>query len=73
MSELVGNCNVQLFMCRAEAFLKLHQIDDAVSILSNVSKSEANTNTSFQARFFGMLSEAYSNFVKAQIELALGR
>ncbi|KAK2423762.1 TPR repeat-containing thioredoxin TTL1 [Trifolium repens] len=66
----------QLFMCRAEALLKLHQIDDAESVLSRVPKSEprANSNnTSSQVRFFGMLSEAYSYFVRAQIEMALGR
>ncbi|XP_057454360.1 TPR repeat-containing thioredoxin TTL1-like [Lotus japonicus] len=63
----------QLFMCRAEAFLKVHQIDDAESILSHVPKSEPHTSSSSQARFFGMLSEAYSYFVRAQIEMALGR
>jgi hypothetical protein len=64
-------------MCRAEALLKLHQIDDAESVLSRVPKSEpranSNNNTSSQVRFFGMLSEAYSYFVRAQIEMALGR
>ncbi|KAE9621611.1 hypothetical protein Lal_00032470 [Lupinus albus] len=63
----------QLFMCRAEALLKLQQIDDAESILSHLPKSERQTNSSSQARFFGMLSEAYSYFIKAQIEMALGR
>ncbi|XP_061363397.1 TPR repeat-containing thioredoxin TTL1 isoform X2 [Gastrolobium bilobum] len=63
----------QLFMCRAEALLKLHQIDDAESILLHVPKSEPHTNSSSQARFFGMLSEAYSYFVRAQIEMTLGR
>ncbi|KAK7272578.1 hypothetical protein RJT34_29265 [Clitoria ternatea] len=63
----------QLFMCRAEAFLNLHQIDDAESVLLHIPKSEPHTNSSFQARFFGMLSEAYSYFVRAQIEMALGR
>ncbi|KAF7836655.1 TPR repeat-containing thioredoxin TTL1-like [Senna tora] len=62
----------QLFMCRAEAFLKLHQIDDAESSLSN-SKLEQHTNSSSQSRFFGFLSEAYSFFVRAQIEMARGR
>ncbi|CAL0310184.1 unnamed protein product [Lupinus luteus] len=62
-----------LFMCRAEALLKLHQIDDAESILSHSPKSEWHTNSSSQARFFGMLSEAYSYFIKAQIEMVLGR
>ncbi|OIV92448.1 hypothetical protein TanjilG_02211 [Lupinus angustifolius] len=63
----------QLFMCRAEALLKLHQIDDAVSILSHSPKSERHTNSSSQATFFGMLSEAYSYFIRAQIEMVLGR
>ena len=60
-------------MCRAEALLKLHQIDDAESISLHIPKSESHTNSSSQARFFGMLSEAYSYFVRAQIEMALGR
>lgn len=63
----------QLFMCRAEALLKLHQIDDAESILSAIPKTESHSKSSSQARFFGMLSEAYSFFVRAQIEMALGR
>ena len=57
-------------MCRAEAFLKLHQIDDAESILLSIPKSELQINSSSQARFFGMLCEAYSYFVRAQIEMA---
>ncbi|KAE9590594.1 putative 43kDa postsynaptic protein [Lupinus albus] len=63
----------QLFMCRAEALLKLHQIDDAESTLSYSPKSEWHTNSTSQARFFGMLSEAYSYFIRAQIEMVLGR
>ncbi|XP_061347788.1 TPR repeat-containing thioredoxin TTL1-like [Gastrolobium bilobum] len=64
---------VGLFMCRAEALLKLHQIDDAESSLLHIPKCEANTISSSQARFFGMLSEAYCYLVRAQIEIALGR
>ncbi|XP_027928304.1 TPR repeat-containing thioredoxin TTL1 [Vigna unguiculata] len=63
----------QLFLCRAEAFLKLHQIDDAETVLSHIPKSELHTSSTSQARFFGMLSEAYFYFVRAQIEMALGR
>ncbi|KAK4285881.1 hypothetical protein QN277_002513 [Acacia crassicarpa] len=63
----------QLFMCRAEALLKLHQIDDAQSIMSAIPKTESHSKSSSQARFFGMLSEAYSFVVRAQIEMALGR
>lgn len=63
----------QLLMCRAEAFLKLHQIDDAEFSLSNIPKLEVSTTSSSHSRFFGMLSEAYLYFVRAQIEMALGR
>lgn len=57
-------------MCRAEALLKLHQIDDAELVLSNTPKLETNPS---QSKFLGMLSEAYSYFVMAQIEMAFGR
>ncbi|KDP32526.1 hypothetical protein JCGZ_14729 [Jatropha curcas] len=63
----------QLFMCRAEALLKLHQLRDAESCLSNIPKLEPYTNSCSQSRFFGMLSEAYTYLVRAQIEMALGR
>ncbi|XVF04348.1 hypothetical protein REPUB_Repub05bG0074700 [Reevesia pubescens] len=63
----------QLFMCRVEALLKLHQLDDAESSLSVVPKLEPCTNSCLQTKFFGMLSEAYLFFVRAQIEMALGR
>jgi hypothetical protein len=59
-------------MCRAEALLKLHQLEDAESCLLKVPKLEPHANCS-QTRFFGMLSEAYPFFVQAQIEMALGR
>ncbi|PPD81638.1 hypothetical protein GOBAR_DD21441 [Gossypium barbadense] len=61
-----------LFMCRVEALLKLHQLDDAESSLSVVPKLEPCTNSCSQTKFFGMFSEAYLFFVQAQIEMALG-
>ncbi|KAK7313128.1 hypothetical protein VNO77_37561 [Canavalia gladiata] len=64
---------VQLFMCRAEALLKLHQMDDAESSLLWIPKCEPHPVSLSQARFFGMLSEAYCYFVRAQIEMAFGR
>ncbi|KAG4980785.1 hypothetical protein JHK84_034370 [Glycine max] len=64
---------VQLFMCRAEALLKQHQMDDAESCLSQIPKSEPRPGSLSQARFFGMFSEAYCFFVRAQIEMAFGR
>ncbi|KAJ6752009.1 hypothetical protein OIU85_002430 [Salix viminalis] len=62
----------QLFMCRTEALLKLHQLEDAQYCLSKVPKLESYASYS-QTRFFGMLSEAYLFLVQAQIEMALGR
>ncbi|KAJ4845840.1 TPR repeat-containing thioredoxin ttl1 [Turnera subulata] len=63
----------QLFMCRAEAFLKLHQLEDAESCLSSIPKLEPYPDSFWQTRFFGMLSEAYPFLVRAQIDMALGR
>ncbi|XP_022740331.1 inactive TPR repeat-containing thioredoxin TTL3-like [Durio zibethinus] len=62
----------QLIACKAEAFLKLHQIEDAYSCLSNIPKLEQYTPSS-QTRLFGMATEAYALFVQAQVEMALGR
>lgn len=64
--------NSQLIACKAEAFLKLHQIDDSDSCLSNISNLEKYTPSS-QIRYFGMVAEAYALFVQAQVEMALGR
>ncbi|CAK9151691.1 unnamed protein product [Ilex paraguariensis] len=63
----------QLFACRAEALLKLHQLHDADLSLSNLPNFEPSTLSCSQAKFFGMLSEAYLFFVRGQIEMALGR
>ncbi|CAA2953464.1 TPR repeat-containing thioredoxin TTL1-like [Olea europaea subsp. europaea] len=61
----------QLCACRAEAFLKLNQLDDAVLALSNIPKFESSNIS--QLKIFGMLFEAYPFYVRAQIELAKGR
>ncbi|CAK8535022.1 unnamed protein product [Lathyrus sativus] len=69
-----ADASPQLFMCRAEALLQLRQIDDAESVLSHAPKSDPQiNNTPFEAIFFGMFAEAYSNYVRSQIEMALGR
>lgn len=66
-----ADASPQLFACRAEALLKLHQVEDAELSLSITRKHEPSTGSS-QSKFFGMLSEAYVFFVQAQIDLALG-
>ncbi|KAL3503133.1 hypothetical protein ACH5RR_037582 [Cinchona calisaya] len=63
----------QLLACRAEALLKLHQPDDADSSLSSISKLHMSDSLNSQTKFFGLVSDAYLLFVRAQIELALGR
>lgn len=60
-------------MSRVEAFLNLHQVEDAESSLFNIPKIHLSTNSCLQTKLFGMLPEAYSQFIDAQIEMALGR
>ncbi|PSS05862.1 TPR repeat-containing thioredoxin like [Actinidia chinensis var. chinensis] len=63
----------QLNMCKSEALLKLHQLEDANANLSNISKFEQCAPSCLQSKCFGMLLEAYLFFVRAQIEMAFGR
>ncbi|KAI3716221.1 hypothetical protein L6452_23407 [Arctium lappa] len=64
----------QLFACKSEALLKLRQLEEADLNLSNAPKFETScSDSSSQTKFFGMLSEAYILFVRAQIDMALGR
>lgn len=63
----------QLFTCRAESLLKLQQLDDIDRILSNITKIDPSPHCCSQSKFFGMLSEAYLFYVRAQIEMAQGR
>ncbi|VFQ98706.1 unnamed protein product [Cuscuta campestris] len=70
-----ADASPQLFSCRAESLLKLSQLDDASSSLSKVPQMKflPTTSSSYSSKFFEMLSEAYLYFVRAQVELALGR
>ncbi|XP_027343314.1 inactive TPR repeat-containing thioredoxin TTL3-like [Abrus precatorius] len=63
----------QIVACKAEAYLKLHQLEDAESRLSNMPKLEGCPLPCSQVKFFGMVGEAYVHFVSAQVEMALGR
>ncbi|KAK9060432.1 hypothetical protein SSX86_021136 [Deinandra increscens subsp. villosa] len=63
-----------LFACKSEALLKLRQVDEASLNLLNAPKFEAPSMSSCsQTKFFGMVSEAYLLFVRAQVDMALGR
>lgn len=69
-----ANACSELFACKSEALLKLRQLEEADLNLSNAPKFEASCSVSCsQTKFFGMLSEAYILFVRAQIDMALGR
>lgn len=66
--------NLQLAMCKVEALMKLLRLDEAQTILASAPKIEILLPSSFtRIRFFDMISEAYTYFVKSQMELALGR
>lgn len=67
------NVNLQLCACRAEALLKLHQLNDAYLALSNIPELESHTTYPSQLKVFGMHPEAYLFFVQAQIELSMGK
>ncbi|KAK6919708.1 hypothetical protein RJ641_015612 [Dillenia turbinata] len=63
----------QLLACKAEAFLKLQQLEEAESNMSKVHNLESYPVSCSQTKFFGMLFEVYILYVRAQIEMALGR
>ncbi|PIN16562.1 Thioredoxin [Handroanthus impetiginosus] len=68
-----ADASPQLCACRAEALLKLHQLDEAFAALSNIPKSEQYIGPRSSTKIFGMLSEAYLLFIRTQIELSQGR
>ncbi|KAK3033401.1 hypothetical protein RJ639_032374 [Escallonia herrerae] len=63
----------QIIACKAEAFLKLKQFQDADCSLSDIPKLEPYPASCSQVKFFGMLSEVYVLYVRAQVDMALGR
>ncbi|KAL7000552.1 hypothetical protein U1Q18_001703 [Sarracenia purpurea var. burkii] len=63
----------QITACKAEAFLKLHQLENADSSMSSIIKLEPYPTSCSQTKFFGMLSEAYVLHVQAQVDMAFGR
>ncbi|XP_054814372.1 inactive TPR repeat-containing thioredoxin TTL3-like [Prosopis cineraria] len=63
----------ELVACKAEAYLKLHQLEDAEFTLSNIPKLEGCPLSCSQTKFFGMIGEAYVHFVHAEVQMAVGR
>ncbi|CAN8269323.1 unnamed protein product [Cochlearia groenlandica] len=68
-----ADCSPQLAMCKVEALLKLLRLDDAQTILPFIPKVEPFPDSFSHIRFLDMIGEAYTYFVKSQMELALGR
>ncbi|KAJ6822485.1 TPR repeat-containing thioredoxin TTL1-like [Iris pallida] len=62
-----------LMASRVEALLRLHQLDEADSTLSDALKLEASSPSCSQAKFFGMISDSYMCVVRAKVDMALGR
>ncbi|KAF5481434.1 hypothetical protein F2P56_002083 [Juglans regia] len=71
--EVGADSSPQLVACKAEALLKLHNLEEAESILLNIPKLDNFPPSCSQTKFFGMLAESYLLYVRAQIEMALGR
>lgn len=62
-----------LYACKAEAFLKLHLLEDANLNMANISNLEPMSPSCLRSKIFGMFAESYLHFVRAQIEMAFGR
>ncbi|CAA0836164.1 TPR repeat-containing thioredoxin TTL1 [Striga hermonthica] len=58
---------------RAEALLKLHQLDDSFSAMSNIPKSKSSNSPHPSQKVFEMTFKAYILFVRTQVELSKGR
>lgn len=63
----------QIIACKAEAFLKLHQLEDADSTLSELPKLEPFPATCSKVKFVGMFIEVYVLYVRAHVDMAFGR
>nr|GEY51285.1 inactive TPR repeat-containing thioredoxin TTL3-like [Tanacetum cinerariifolium] len=63
----------QIFACKAEAFLKLHRLEDADSVLAELPKIEPFPVSCSQVKFFGVNCEAYVLYVRAHADMAFGR
>ncbi|XP_008783888.1 LOW QUALITY PROTEIN: TPR repeat-containing thioredoxin TTL1-like [Phoenix dactylifera] len=62
-----------LLASRAESLLRLHQLEEAELAISNASKLESSSSSCSNTKFVGMLSNSFVHFVRAQVEMALGR
>ncbi|KAJ8479677.1 hypothetical protein OPV22_023404 [Ensete ventricosum] len=62
-----------LMASKAEAHLRLHQLEEADLAISTACKLEGLSSPSSNSKFFGMLSNSYMYVVRAQVEMVRGR
>nr|XP_043611124.1 inactive TPR repeat-containing thioredoxin TTL3-like isoform X2 [Erigeron canadensis] len=63
----------QIIACKAEAFLKLHQLENADTVLADLPIIEPFPVTCSKVKFFGMYCEAYVLYIRAHVDMAFGR
>ncbi|KAJ4869872.1 Inactive TPR repeat-containing thioredoxin TTL3 [Raphanus sativus] len=62
----------QLVACKAEALLRLNQLEESDFCLSCIPRLDHHHHQS-QAKLFGMVAEAYVLCIQGQVDMALGR
>ncbi|KAH0882125.1 hypothetical protein HID58_058221 [Brassica napus] len=62
----------QIVACKAEALLRLNQIEDSDFCISSIPRHDHH-HSQPQAKFFGMVAEAYVLCIQSQVDMALGR
>ncbi|KAG8045701.1 hypothetical protein GUJ93_ZPchr0008g12097 [Zizania palustris] len=68
-----ADCSAMLFASRAEALLRLNQLDEAGHAISSTSKLDFSSSCTPSTKFCGFLANAYLFYVHAQVDMALGR
>lgn len=64
---------LQLFAARAEALLRLNQLDEADMAISSASKLDYSSSCTSDIKFCGFFANAYLYYAHAQVDIALGR
>ncbi|XP_047060595.1 TPR repeat-containing thioredoxin TTL1-like [Lolium rigidum] len=62
-----------LFASRAEALLRLNQLDEADMAISSASKLDYYSSCASDTKFCGFFANAYLYYAHAQVDIALGR
>uniref|UniRef100_A0A0D9UYC1 Thioredoxin domain-containing protein n=1 Tax=Leersia perrieri TaxID=77586 RepID=A0A0D9UYC1_9ORYZ len=68
-----ADCSAMLFASRAEALLRLNQLDEADLAISSASKLDYSSSCTSDNKFCGFIANAYLFYVHAQVDMALGR